>query len=174
MRRLLILLVVVCSSVSYAQRRSVGYSASSSKPFMTYDVGASSGSYNGSSYSEINLGINFNFTENITWRDAAFKRFSSNSTNEAGLDSTLRYNVDLRNENREGLTLFIGPGVRLATEKKSAALAEAGVQLSFGGLRVGGGAKYLKYFDPGSDSGNVALPKDEVQYFITLAGGGSF
>lgn len=174
MRQFLILLILVFSNAGFAQKRNLGHTVASSKPFLTYDIGASSGSYNNSSYSELNLGLNMNFTENLTWRNAAFKRFSSQSTNEAGLDSSIRYNVDLRNENREGLTFFMGPGVRLATEKKSAALAEAGLQLSFGGLRVGGGAKYLKYFDPGSDSANVSLPKDEVQYFITLAGGGSF
>lgn len=171
MGRLFILCAFIFSLSAQAQKGTRSYS--SGKSLLTYDLGASSGSYNGASYSEINLGINYNFADSFTWRNSAFKRFGSNTTNEAGLDSTIRYNMDFRDENREGVNIFFGPGVRVATEKKSAALAEAGIQISFGGLRVGGGAKYLHYFDPGSNSANVTLPKDETQYFITLAGGGN-
>lgn len=144
------------------------------KPFFTYDVGGSTGTYNGRTYNEINLGLNFNLTDSLTWRNAAFKRFGTNQNEVSGLDSTIRWNLELKTDQGQGLDFFLGPGVRLASHKKSAYVGEAGLTLSGLGLRIGGGAKYLKYIDSQTNDLNEKLPGDEVQYFLTLSGGGGF
>lgn len=149
-------------------------STSSRSTTLSYDVSASTGSYNGFSYSEIHLGLNWGFNEYIVWRNSVFSRFGSYIETVNGLDSSLRFVFDTRTEDGGlGLALFGGPGYRFATAKNSAAFGEAGISLLFGGLRIGFGVKSFYYADPGQDSLGRNLPKTDTNYFIILAGGGT-
>lgn len=104
-----------------------------------------------------------------------FTQFGTNLNTVWGLDTTGLFKTEFYTQGRgAGIELFAGPGLRLANEKSTAALGTAGVTLALGGLRIGGGATYLNYFETRKDKQDQNLPKDEVQYFITLSGGGSF
>lgn len=127
-------------------------------------MGASSGSINGVSYSEISLGLNWFFSnplsEKISWRNAVFNRFGSQTETVVGLDTSLRYNYDSHPEPGQlGVSFFLGPGYRLAKEPLSGAFAEGAVTFRMAGLNLGVGFK--------------AMQKD-TSTFILLGGGGSF
>lgn len=164
------MMVLFCSSDLWAQ--TVGVATKKETPFFDLDISGSTGSYNGKSYSEIHLGLNMNFAEWLTWRNAAFKRFSSGSGQDVtGLDSGLRLTVHAPFENG-GLKFFAGPGYRWADPShNNAAFAEAGLNIQSGRFSVGGGAKYLRYDQPRTDSAGNTLKKDDISYFITLSGG---
>lgn len=141
----------------------------------TYDVSASTGSENEASYSELKLNLNWYLTDWLNWRNGIFTRFGSNVESISGLDSSLLAVYEANSEGGGlGMRAFVGPGVRVASKDHSAATAEAGVIFRLGGLQLGGGAKYLSYFKAREDLNQQALPKSETQYFIVLAGGGSF
>lgn len=147
----------------------------STHPTFSYDVSAASGTENGNSYSEIKLNLNWYLTDWLNWRNGVFSRFGSYVESVSGLDSSLLATYETNSESGAlGLRAFVGPGVRLASKNNSAATAEAGVIFKLGGIQIGGGAKYLSYFKTREDQLQQALPKDETQYFIVLAGGGSF
>jgi hypothetical protein len=144
-------------------------------PTFSYDIGASTGSENGNSYSELNLALNWYWTDWLNWRNALFTRFGSNVTSVSGLDSSFLASYDLSTDDGTfGVKAFAGPGVRFASANNNAALAEAGIIFKLGGIQLGGGARYLSYFNTREDKYNVELPKNETQYFIVLAGGGAF
>ncbi len=145
------------------------------KSFVDVDLGASAGSSNGQSFSEINLGVNLNFTEWLTWRNSAFKRFSSARNQDfAGLDSTVRL-ISTTEFDTGVFRMFGGAGYRFASpSEKNAMVAEAGLGLSLGGFGIGGGAKYLRYDKAQVDSSGFTAKRDDLIYFITLAGGSSF
>ena len=141
---------------------------------ISYDLGASSGSYNGYSYSEVNLGLNLSLSDSFVWRNSIFNRFGSNADSTLGLDTSLRYVFDSRPEAGEiGFHFFAGPGYRISNEKNTAAFAEAGATLRAGGLAMGLGVKSLYYNNPGKRSDGTELPKSDTELFIILAGGGS-
>lgn len=147
----------------------------SAHPTFTYDMSGSSGTQNGVSYSEIKLGLNWYVTDWLNWRNALFTRFGSNIKSVNGLDSSLLATYDLRNDSDTlGVQAFVGPGVRIASEDNNAATATAGVIFTLGGIRLGGGAQYLSYFKTRKDAEGLDLPKSDTQYFIVIAGGGSF
>jgi hypothetical protein len=162
---------LLVSSSALAQRRAQ-ISGRSSKDGMklTYDLGASAGSYAGQSYSEINLGLNWYFADWVAWRNALFSRFGSGEST-SGLDSSLRFEYKATGDTF-GLQAFAGPGYRFASKSLSAAFAEAGVVFKVGGLSLGAGAKYMHYTSPGEDSTGKTLPKDDTSYFLILGGGG--
>ena len=166
MKKLILALsIALFSSLSFAQN----------KPTFTYDVSGSSGTYNDRSYTEIHLGLNWNMTDWFNWRNSVFTQFGSDLNTVWGLDTTGLFRAEFYTQGRDlGVEFFAGPGLRLANEKSSAALGTAGLTLALGGLRIGGGATYLNYFETRQDKLDQELPKDEVQYFITLSGGGSF
>lgn len=140
----------------------------------TYDLGMATGSENGSSYSEVNIALNWYLADWLNWRNALFTRFGSNITSVSGLDSAFLATYESFNEDKSfGLRAFAGPGVRLASANNSAATAEAGVIFKLAGIQIGGGARYLSYFNVREDANKAALPSNEMQYFIVLAGGGS-
>lgn len=142
-------------------------------PF-TYDFSGSSGTQNGVTYSEVTLNMNWYLTEWLNWRNGVFTRFGSNVKSVNGLDSSLLAAYNLKNDSGTlGFQAFAGPGVRLASADNSAATADAGVIFTLGGIRLGGGVKYLSYFNAREDLNNSVLPKNETQYFIVLSGGGS-
>lgn len=144
-------------------------------PTFSYDLSASSGSENDKTYSEVKLGLNWFLSDWLNWRNAVLSRFGSNIQSVNGLDSSLLATFDAQNDTDTlGVQAFVGPGVRLASADNTAATATAGVIFTLGGLRLGGGAQYLSYFKTRQDTEGLALPKNETQYFIVLAGGGSF
>lgn len=169
------LFVTVTANTAEAQRRVRRASPSESSRRWTYDIGASTGSYNGASYSEITLGVNYFFLDSFAWRNAVFSRFGSQSDSVLGLDSSLRYVYDSRSEPGDvGFTLFGGPGYRFASEKFSGAFVEGGGVLKLGGLSLGAGAKAIQYSNPGKRTDGTDMPKSDTVIFIILAGGGAF
>jgi opacity protein-like surface antigen len=142
---------------------------------LSYDLGATVGSQNNNSYSEIQLGLNWFVQDWLNWRNAVFTRFGTNVDSVSGLDSTLRATYTTESSGGGfGFQAFAGPGVRLASENNTGALAEAGLMLKLGGLVIGGGGQYISYFNTRQDSRGYILPKEETQYFLILGGGGSF
>jgi len=132
---------------------------------LTWDLGASTGSYRNESYTEINLGLNLFFTEWLAWRNAGFARFID-PKNYYGLDSSARLIFSPSFMDFLGVTVFGGPGYRFVTEGNSVAFAEGGLVLHVGGFSLGGGVKTLfhSFYDR-----NVP---DDTQYFIILSGSG--
>lgn len=142
---------------------------------VTYDLTGSSGTRDGSSFSEIHLGLNWYMSEWFNWRNSVFTQFGSEIKTVNGLDSEALFNWDVYTSDRNlGVEFYAGPGVRLASEKSNAAFGKAGVTFALAGLRLGGGVQALHYLEDRSDKSENVLNKDEVQYFITLSGGGSF
>lgn len=142
---------------------------------MTYDISGAVGSYDGDAYTQITLGLNWYVHEHMNWRNSVFTQYGSNLNTTFGLDSAALFGTEFYNSGRTaGIEFFAGPGVRIANENSNAVTGTAGLTLALGGLRVGGGATYLSYFETRHNKDGDALPKDEVQYFITLSGGGSF
>lgn len=164
------IMLLLLSSDLFAQ--SIGVGSKKESPFFDLDISGSTGSYNGQSYSEIHLGLNMNFTDWLTWRNAAFKRFGSAAGQDVtGLDSGLRLTVHAPFDNG-GIKFFAGPGYRWADpSQNNAAFGEAGLNVQLGRFSVGGGAKYLRYDRPRTDSAGNALKRDDISYFITLSGG---
>lgn len=143
------------------------------KPFFDFDISGSSGNYNGSTYSEINLGLNLNFTDWLTWRNAGFKRFSGNgAADSSGLDSSVRFILDTHFDGG-GVSFFAGPGYRWANPaKQNGIFGEGGATLHLGRFSLGAGAKYLRFDQAQYDSTTGAETKrDDISYFITIAGG---
>lgn len=140
----------------------------------TYDLGGSSGTYNGTSYTEVNLGLNWYLEDWLNWRNALFSKFGSSINTTYGLDSAVLFETDAYTENRLlGVELFIGPGVRLANEKSNAVFGKAGITFALAGMRIGGGIQQTHYIEGArTDKNDQTLPQDETQYFITLSGGG--
>lgn len=133
---------------------------------LTFDLGASSGSVNDVSYTEVGVGLNAYFTDWLAWRNAVFGRFVSGGTNVYGLDTSVRGILDLSGS-VAGLTFFAGPGFRFVNEGFNTPFAEGGVVLRVGGISLGGGAKVLLNSIVRSGT------KNDTQYFIIIAGGGS-
>jgi hypothetical protein len=147
-------------------------SAAREMPLFDLDISGSSGNYNGSTYTELNLGLNLNYNDWLTWRNAAFKRFTSNSTQDlTGLDSSLRFTLNEKFDGG-GLKFFAGPGYRWADKSdKNAVFGEVGAGFSFGRFALGGGIKYLRYDKTQLDSSGLETKRDDLNYFITIAGG---
>jgi hypothetical protein len=141
-------------------------------PFFDIDVSGSSGNYNGKSYTELHLGVNLNFTDWLTWRNSAFKKFGSSGAQDAtGLDSSLRFVLNNKFEGG-GLKFFGGPGYRFsAPSNQNSLFAEIGAGLNLGPLNVGAGAKYLRYDKAQFDSNGLETKRDDLNYFFTISGG---
>ncbi|AGH96149.1 hypothetical protein [Pseudobdellovibrio exovorus] len=157
----------ITTQLVYAQ------TSSTKVPFFDLDISGSSGNYNGRTYSEVHLGVNMNFTEWLTWRNAAFKRFGSGGTEDdiTGLDSSLRL-VLSKPFSGGAFRFFLGPGYRWADpSEKNAGFAEGGLGLSFGRFSVSAGAKYLKYDKIQYNSAGAETKRDDLSYFLTLSGG---
>jgi hypothetical protein len=132
---------------------------------LTYDMGVSTGSSGGRSYSEASLGLNAFISDWFVWRNAGFGRFSDATETVYGLDSSARLMADI-GDRAIGMTAFVGPGYRFVTRGDSAPFAEAGLTLHAGGLSIGGGAKRVFNSAIRSDAA------DDTQYFIVLSGSG--
>lgn len=143
-------------------------------PFLSGDVGGSTGTNNGNTYQEIHLGIDMNFTDWLTLRNTGFKRTGSNIKEVTGLDSTLR--LILRGKLDKGSAyLFAGSGYRWADESaNNAVVSEAGLGISIAGFGLTGGAKYLKYTKERYDKDNQLMKDHDLNYFLGLSGSTSF
>lgn len=170
-----VLASVILCLVSQSSLAGPRAGSSSGRSKVTYDLGGGSGSYNGETYTEITLGLNWNVEDWLNWRNAAFTRGGAGGSVN-GLDSSLRLQGKVASEGGGfGVDGFIGPGVRLATNDNTAVFGEAGLLFTLGGLRIGGGAKALTYIQNRTDAATgVDLPKSDTQLFIILGGGGSF
>lgn len=178
MKKIIIILLFISTNSFAAGKKSSGAQSSISNLGLSYDLSASTGNYNGLTYTELTLGLNWEMTEWLVWRNALFSRSGSKSSTVTldpvyGLDSSLRLSTKSRSEGGGfGFEAFAGPGVRLASQKASAAFAEAGVVLHLGGLKIGAGLKSLQYFITEQDSTGASLPKSDTQTFIVISGGG--
>lgn len=132
---------------------------------LTYDIGFSTGSSGGVSYSEANLGLNLFIKEWLAWRNALFSRFV-NPENIYGLDSSMRLFYSMNMGETSSLTVFGGPGYRFVTKGDSVPFAEAGLVTKLGSFQIGGGFKtfFNTTVRPGAPS--------DTQYFIILSGAG--
>ena len=139
-------------------------------PRLTFDLGASTGSYsNGASslsYSELNVGLNAFFAHWLDWRNALFARFVSGGTNVFGLDSSVRGILTL-GDSELGATLFAGPGWRFANTGDHVPFLEGGAVFNIRGVALGAGVRSFQRSWVGSSLSN------DLQYFIILSGGGS-
>lgn len=133
---------------------------------LTWDIGVSSGSSGGSSYTEGSVGLNYFFLDWLAWRNAAFARFTT-PENVYGLDSSLRAFANLGLTEKSSVTFFGGPGFRFITKGTNTPFLEGGAVAKLGGFNIGGGAKHFLL-----NSVNSTLT-NETQYFIILSGGGS-
>ena len=144
-------------------------------PLITGDLGGSSGNNNGTTYQEVNLGVNLNFTEWLTWRNAGFQRSGSKIETYTGLDSTMRLVLRTKFAQGGGAHFFLGPGYRWTSKEiNNAVIGEAGLGVNFSGVGLSGGAKYLKYDKPRLDSDGNAFKSEDVNYFINISGNTSF
>ena len=157
MRSFLILLLILFSQSLLAE---------GSGRRLTLDVGYSSGSSNGDSYSELNLGANYYLKTWLIWRNSGFSRNFSDESREDnyGLDSSIRLNVVAEIAENARLRLFGGPGWRFASEGESPPFAEGGLTITASGITIGGGAKVIL-----NEVIDENMPND-TQYFITLSG----
>jgi hypothetical protein len=174
MKRILIAtLVLLASPLTQAQFKKVPRQAV--RPTLTYDLGVSTGSYNGTNYNEINLGLNWHLNSFTTWRNALYSRFGSQEAASQGLDSSLRFDYNyLADGGAFGFNLFGGPGYRFSKKDQSASFLEGGLKLKLAGLTVGGGVKILNYSDPGTNADGTARAKQDTTLFLILAGSGAF
>lgn len=169
--KLIFILLLSLPSLSFAVATAV--SATKETPLVDIDIGGSSGVYNSKSFTEVNLGINLNFTDWLTWRNAAFKRFSSGGDRDLqGVDSTFRFTATTK-FNGGSFRAFVGPGYRWADpSNKNAVVGEAGLGINIGRVGVSGGAKYLKYDKLQIDSRTgLETSREDIVYFLTISGG---
>lgn len=169
MKQTLISLLILLIGTSALAARTSGRSSSDGST-LTYDLGASAGSYGGQSYSEVGLGLNWYLQDWLNWRNAVFARFGNGET-KSGLDTSLRLETSSQGDNF-GFKAFAGPGYRFSSQDLSAAFGEAGVVFRLGGLSIGGGIKGMYYPNPGKDSRGDDLSHTDTTYFIILGGGG--
>lgn len=161
--------VVICclgSSLSHAAKET---------PFITGDIGGSTGDNNGTTYQEVHLGVNLNFTDWLTWRNSAFQRSGSKIKTITGLDSTIRLVMSTKVGQNGRASFFVGPGYRWASNSNSnAVIGEAGLGFSQGGFGLSAGAKFLKYDRDRENEDGFKLKRDDVTYFVSLSGSTSF
>lgn len=127
-------------------------------------IGLSSGSSGGRSYTEANLGVGYYFLRWLEFHNSLFASLDR-VRNAYGLDSSLRgvLNTDLAG--LVHLHAFAGPGYRFASDSAyNAVFAEAGLITSVAGFSLGGGLR--RFFYKVKD----AAAQDETQYFIILSG----
>lgn len=141
---------------------------------LSWDLGASTGSYNSKTYSEVNLGLNWFLQDYLVWRNAGFARFPQDEDSYTGLDTSLRLqHYAATDSGTFGIGFFGGPGYRISKAEASAAFVEAGVHFKLGGLSLGGGVKAFSYTNPGKDSLGRSLPREDTVFFLILSGGGA-
>ena len=164
--------ILICVFLLCVGTSALASAAKEEPQLVDVDISGSAGNYNGQTYNELHLGVNLNFTEWLTWRNAAFKRFSQTADYDfSGIDSTIRLISNSPFENGN-FRVFAGPGYRWASNSdKNAILGEAGVGLQLGRFNLGLGAKYLQYEKTQRDLSGAETKRDDLSYFITISGG---
>jgi hypothetical protein len=136
--------------------------------YVSWDLGASTGSVGDMTYSEVNLGVNIFFKEWLAWRNAGFYRFVNveGVDNVYGLDSMIRLYQQFDFSELAGVTFFGGPGYRFINEGDNVPFAEGGLILKLAGLSLGGGVRtfFTKFVDEDAEN--------DTQFFIVLSGSG--
>lgn len=166
---------LIFSEYTFAQNRRLRSVPESGRgSYWTYDLGASTGSYNGNNYTELNLGLNWIFSDLVTWRNSIFSRFGSNMNTAGGLDTSARLTLSTMGDSGLGVHFFAGPGYRFSNSENSAVFGEAGLTIQVAGLSVGAGYKALYYGNPGKNADGTDKPKSDTNIFLILAGGGVF
>jgi len=140
-----------------------------SGPTLTYDLGASTGSLNDSRYVEAQLGLNWFVQDWLIWRNAGFYRSVSSAEDYFGLDTSIRLRAQV-GDGPLSLQVFGGPGLRFPSFGPVAPLAEGGLIVGLGGLRIGGGVRVI-FNEWIAERGSEAAVND-VMYFLILSGGG--
>lgn len=142
---------------------------------LTWDLGGAAGTYGGSSYTELNLGLNWKLLDYLVWRNAVFTRMITGADTVYGLDTSARFQTFAStNDDNFGIGFFGGPGYRFSKTAYSAAFLEGGLVLKLGGLHIGGGVKQFYYTNPGTDVNGNRLSNQDTVVFLILSGGGSF
>ncbi len=146
----------------------------SDQPTLSYDLGVSTGSQGNRNYSEIQLGLNWNFFDSLTWRNSLFNRSGVDIDSVSGLDSSVLFKFDSQpDEQGIGFSIFAGPGIRISNTENTGVFGEAGAAVKAAGLSIGGGIKTIQYSSPGRDSTGRDLSKNDTVVFLILAGSGS-
>jgi len=136
-------------------------------PTVTYDIGGSSGSSNGSTtYTEVQLGVNYFILPWLKWRNAPFYRIRSTLPAAYGLDSSLIGTTSLPLTEGASANFGLGGGYRLINTGKSAPFAEGSAGISVGGVRIQGSVK--RVFNSVARKG----AREDTIYSITFGGGG--
>ena len=175
-RAFAVFVVLICSFQLSAQTAKDAATRKNNEPkFVDVDLSGSAGNYNGQTYTEMHVGVNFNLSENFIWRNTAFKRFNTTGTQDVtGFDSGLRYNINSPFEGGN-IKFFAGPGYRWAQPaNKNALFAEAGAGIALGPLNLTAGAKYLRYDQPQFDSAGTEIKREDLNYFMGVSAGTSF
>jgi hypothetical protein len=147
----------------------------SQAPKFTYDLGLSSGTYEGKGYSEIQLGLSWHMSEYFVWRNSVFSRFGSGVDSATGLDSSARFTYDTpRDEQGFGIGAFAGPGYRFSNKENTGVFGEAGLNLKMGGISTGVAVKSIYYNSPGKDSDGRDKGRTDTVVSLVLAAGGGF
>lgn len=147
--------------------------AQSSSQNLSYDLSGGIGTYNGNSYTEIDLGLNWYLKDWLNWRNSIFTQFGSSINTTYGLDTAAIFGTGFYSSPKFGVEVFAGPGLRFANEDASGYFGKAGLIFAMGPIRIGGGAQVTKYYDTRRDKYGFKMPDEEVQYFIVLSGGGA-
>jgi hypothetical protein len=137
-------------------------------PRFTYDLGASFGSSSGTSFYEINFGLNYFILPWFVFRNAPFYRFQSGADALYGLDSSLRasHTFDLADAFKPGV--LGGAGYRIANASRSAPFGELGLSIQAGSLNIGASVKAI--FNEVVNNHHA----NEMIYSFNLSGSGSF
>lgn len=159
----------------FAQYRSSYRTPSGPKQSFTYDLGASSGAYETSSYTELSGAINWQFQPQMSFRNSFFARLGNNMKSTLGIDSSLRYFLvpDMGYSN-QGISIYVGPGYRFSDPENMAVLGEVGTFLRFNQLVIGGGFKTLFYSKRGSAKDGASLPWIDNIMFIGVGSSSLF
>lgn len=147
-----------------AGRESAPRAASDDFSRWNLQIGISSGSSGGRTYTEVNLGVGYYFKRWLEWHNSLFASLDR-VRNVYGLDTSLRGVLNTDIGGIAHLHGFAGPGYRFASDSAYNTLfAEAGLITSVAGFSVGGGLRtfFYKFKD--------AAAQDETQYFIILSG----
>lgn len=132
-----------------------------------YDLGFSTGTSRGTSFYELNLGLDIFLTSWFSIRNAPFLRFQSGQDKNYGLDSSGRLNYAVGLDSL-ALDFHGGAGYRFQNLRSNVPFGELGLGVQLGGLHIGGNVKALVYSWVNSGAAN------EYVYTLSASGSGGF
>lgn len=149
--------------------------AASNKQAISYDLGATSGSYDSASYTEVSGALNWYFQPQMSFRNSFFGKLGNNMKSTLGVDSSVRYFlVPDFGYSDQGISIFAGPGIRFSDPQNMALLGEVGTFLRFNQLIIGGGFKTLVYSERGQARDGTDLPDVDNIVFISVGSSSLF